>query len=60
METQLFDGQNDIGDTSSDTHFGQSSINPVFWMGNGAQLENWLYDNQVSMESLQDFEFDPS
>lgn len=60
MATQLFDGQSNIGDTSSDTHLGQSSVNPMFWMGNGAQLENWLYDNQMSMESLQDFEFDPS
>lgn len=32
----------------------QWAVNPMFWMGNGAELENWFYDNQSSMEGLQD------
>ncbi|KAF2010912.1 hypothetical protein BU24DRAFT_427102 [Aaosphaeria arxii CBS 175.79] len=34
----------------------QWAVNPMFWMGNGAELENWFYDNQSSMETLQDMD----
>lgn len=32
----------------------QWAVNPMFWTGNVAELENWLYENQSSMEALQD------
>lgn len=60
MDTQLFCEPNDLGDTNSEAQLNQPSVNPMFWMGNGAQLENWFYDNQMSMESLQDFAFNPT
>jgi len=29
-------------------------VNPMLWMGNGAQLEDWFYNNQQMMEFLED------
>ncbi|EEY18412.1 fungal specific transcription factor domain-containing protein [Verticillium alfalfae VaMs.102] len=44
-----------------DTEFGtgeaqidQNLVNPVLWMGNGPQLEDWFYNNQASIQSLQE------
>lgn len=31
-------------------------VNPMLWMGNGAQLEDWFYNNQQMMEFLEDGE----
>ncbi|KAK4164052.1 putative transcriptional regulatory protein [Cladorrhinum sp. PSN259] len=36
----------------------QRGINPMMWMGNGAQLEDWFYSNQQMMALLEDGSFD--
>lgn len=33
-------------------------LNPIMRMGHGAQLEEWLYNNQALMESFQTFSND--
>jgi hypothetical protein len=35
-------------------HEFQRGVNPVIWMGNGAQLEDWFYSNQQMMEFLEE------
>lgn len=35
-----------------------NGINPLLWLGNGIQLEDWFYTNQESMELLQEFDVD--
>ncbi|KAL2261569.1 hypothetical protein VTK26DRAFT_3876 [Humicola hyalothermophila] len=32
----------------------QRGVNPVLWMANGAQLEDWFYNNQQMMTLLED------
>jgi hypothetical protein len=32
----------------------QRGVNPMIWMGNGAQLEDWFYNNQQMMAFLED------
>ncbi|KAL2132145.1 hypothetical protein VTI74DRAFT_4151 [Chaetomium olivicolor] len=32
----------------------QRGINPMIWMGNGIQLEDWLYNNEQMMAFLED------
>jgi hypothetical protein len=32
----------------------QRGVNPMIWMGNGAQLEDWLYNNQQMTALLED------
>lgn len=32
----------------------QRGVNPVLWMGNGAQLEDWFYNNEQMMTLLED------
>lgn len=32
----------------------QRGVNPMLWMGNGAQLEDWFYNNQQMMAFLED------
>ncbi|KAH7377288.1 fungal-specific transcription factor domain-containing protein [Pyrenochaeta sp. MPI-SDFR-AT-0127] len=58
METGLFHETSNMGVNTDETSLGQWAVNPMFWMGNGAQLENWLYDNQASMELLQEVDLD--
>ncbi|KAJ8112616.1 hypothetical protein OPT61_g5060 [Boeremia exigua] len=53
MDTQLLYEPNNPEIANNEPHFRRSSVNSLFWMGNGAQLENWFYDNQMSMDSLQ-------
>lgn len=31
-----------------------AGVNPMLWMGNGTQLEDWFYSNQQMMEFLED------
>jgi hypothetical protein len=51
-----------LGDVHSQV-FGEPSgvaeggVDPMFWMGNGAELESWLFENQVEVEGMRDFEF---
>ncbi|ROT38994.1 fungal-specific transcription factor domain-containing protein [Sodiomyces alkalinus F11] len=35
----------------------QRAVNPMMWMGNGAQLEDWFYSNQQMMGLLQQSDF---
>ena len=42
----------DIG--THEQHDDQFSLNPLLWMADHVQLEDWLYTNQASMEVLQD------
>ncbi|KAH7142734.1 fungal-specific transcription factor domain-containing protein [Dactylonectria estremocensis] len=35
-----------------------NAINPLLWLGNGMQLEDWFYINQESMELLQGLDVD--
>lgn len=32
----------------------QRGVNPMMWMGNGTQLEDWFYNNQQMMTFLED------
>jgi hypothetical protein len=32
----------------------QRGVNPMIWMGNGTQLEDWFYNNQQMMSLLED------
>ncbi|ETS82576.1 hypothetical protein PFICI_04452 [Pestalotiopsis fici W106-1] len=32
---------------------GQRTTNPIMWLGNGAQLEDWFYHNQAMMDILE-------
>lgn len=32
----------------------QRGVNPMLWMGNGTQLEEWFYNNQQMMTFLED------
>lgn len=34
------------------------SVNPMIWMGNGAQLEDWLWSNEHMVSFLEDSSFD--
>lgn len=43
-----------LGDEGGD--MAQHLVNPVLWMGNGPQLEDWFYSNEASMKSLQDMD----
>lgn len=38
---------------ASDSAF-QRGVNPMIWMGNGTQLEDWFYNNQQMMNFLED------
>ena len=46
------DLSNDVGDTSDQTY--QRGFDPMIWMGNGTQLENWFYNNEQMMTFLDD------
>lgn len=37
----------------------QRGVNPMLWMGNGAQLEDWFYNNQQVMTLLEDEVWEP-
>ncbi|KAK3301852.1 uncharacterized protein B0T15DRAFT_442060 [Chaetomium strumarium] len=45
-----------FGDFTSGTSSAafQRGVNPMIWMGNGAQLEDWFYSNQQMMAFLED------
>lgn len=32
----------------------QRGVNPMIWMGNGAQLEDWLYNNEQMVAFLEE------
>lgn len=32
----------------------QRGVNPMIWMGNGAQLEDWFYNNEQMINILED------
>ncbi|KAK4096574.1 hypothetical protein N658DRAFT_519135 [Parathielavia hyrcaniae] len=34
--------------------FTERNVNPMIWMGNGTQLEDWFYNNQQMMTFLED------
>jgi len=34
-----------------------TGVNPMLWMGNGTQLEDWFYNNEQMMEFLEDGSF---
>lgn len=53
METQSFYYPDNLEMVNNEPPFGRSSVNPMFWMGNEAQLETWFNDNQMSMDLLQ-------
>jgi hypothetical protein len=38
---------------SSDAAF-QRGVNPMIWMGNGTQLEDWFYNNEQMINILED------
>ncbi len=46
------DFRNDMGDNSD--HVYQRGFNPMVWMGNGTQLEDWFYNNEQMMTFLDD------
>jgi hypothetical protein len=41
-----------VGDFSDQAF--QRGVNPMIWMGNGTQLEDWFYNNQQMMTLLED------
>ncbi len=43
-------GTGDVGDQA----YYQRGVNPMIWMGNGTQLEEWFYNNQQMMNFLED------
>lgn len=59
METGLFHDAANMAVSTDEIPLGQWAVNPMLWMGNGVQLENWLYDNQASMELLQEVDLSP-
>ncbi|KAK3994326.1 putative transcriptional regulatory protein [Cladorrhinum sp. PSN332] len=48
-----------ISDAPTSAEELQRGINPMMWMGNGAQLEDWFYSNQQMMALLEDGFLDP-
>lgn len=42
------------GETATSAEELQRGVNPMMWMGNGAQLEDWFYSNQQMMALLED------
>lgn len=41
-----------VASYASDPAF-QRGVNPMIWMGNGAELEDWFYNNQQMMDILE-------
>lgn len=41
---------------ATNDHEFQWAVNPIFWTGNGAELENWFYENQSPIETLQNMD----
>ncbi|KAK4221285.1 putative transcriptional regulatory protein [Podospora fimiseda] len=48
-----------IGEAPASAEELQRGVNPMMWMGNGAQLEDWFYNNQQMMALLEDGFLDP-
>ena len=46
------DFPNDTSDASDQAY--QRGFNPMIWMGNGTQLEDWFYNNEQMMTFLDD------
>jgi hypothetical protein len=42
-------GTGEVGDQAF-----QRGVNPMLWMGNGTQLEEWFYNNQQMMSFIED------
>ncbi|KAL4816217.1 hypothetical protein BDW67DRAFT_55560 [Aspergillus spinulosporus] len=59
VSTEYSQSSDTVGVGTDGTLFDQRSMNNVLWMGNGAQLEDWLYNNQEPLELLQDLGFNP-
>lgn len=49
----LWDAQSDMELGTSGLAPDLSSLDPVLWMGDNLQLEDWFYTNQASVELLQ-------
>lgn len=50
----IYQAQNEMHSGIGATLPDQQSLDPVLWMGDNMQLEDWFYNNQASMELLQD------